>query len=1565
MGSNCEKKIDRCSSDPCANGYHFRQRSYKELEAGILITKGSSQACLANEIVNVAVVLEEQIIQNDLEDVANAFATFMDFLYGLYIDYPKRLKGQVDAGWSGSLGVTAFLRAASGTEVQPTAQTHHRASATSNRADSSDRTSGTAASGITGLGTTSEVTMMTGGSGLATILQTGSVQAAILRTGSGLAAIVGDSLKPEAVIEVKKAADAGKEIAFVLDGSGSIRTDDFEKAKDFIYNVMLNVWKTCFDCDFAVVQYGYDILTELSLRDNEDGARALEKVKEIKQLGRFTKTASAIHHVLTNIFVPESGSKNNSRKMIIVLSDGEILGDEMNLTDVLNMPQMEGITRFAIGCDFAVVQYGRDIRTELSHGDSEDRARALNKVKEIQQLGSFTKTASAIHHVLTNIFVPENGSKNYSRKMIIVLSDGEILGDPMNLTDVLNMPQMNGITRFAIGVGDDLKPAAVQEMKEIADTNKFFHVSNYAALVNILSQLCDFAVVQYGYDILTELSLRDNEDGARALEKVKEIKQLGRFTKTASAIHHVLTNIFVPESGSKNNSRKMIIVLSDGEILGDEMNLTDVLNMPQMEGITRFAIGVGDDLKPAAVQEMKEIADTNNFFHVSNYAALVNILSQLQQSITGIEGYSVASAHLPSKTLYISGAPRYNLTGGVFIFEGSEKYVLQGEQVGSYFGSVICTLDIDMNGYTDHLLVGAPHFHQYGEEGKVLVYKLNQQERFESVDNLERTVVHPFARFGAAIASIGDIDGNSHGDIAVGAPFETDASGSIYIYNGFKDGLRFSQNKGSLQFEDKWDLMRPIVLKLLRQESVTKQQWFDLFSDVHAVCLWDDKGPAKIHQALKEDILDFIKQAQARVLSHQDDTALLKAYIVEWRKFFTQCDILPKPFCQLEITLMGKQGSNKKSNVEDSIVRKLMLDTWNESIFSNIKNRLQDSAMKLVHAERLGEAFDSQLVIGVRESYVNLCSNPDDKLQIYRDNFEKAYLDSTERFYRTQAPSYLQQNGVQNYMKYADAKLREEEKRALRYLETRRECNSVQALMECCVNALVTSFKETILAECPGMIKRNETDKLHLMFSLMDKVPSGIEPMLKDLEDHIISAGLADMVAAAETITTDSEKYVEQLLTLFNRFSKLVKEAFQDDPRFLTARDKAYKAVVNDATIFKLELPLKQKGVGLKTQPESKCPELLANYCDMLLRKTPLSKKLTSEEIELKLKEVLLVLKYVQNKDVFMRYHKAHLTRRLILDISADSEIEENMVEWLREVGMPADYVNKLARMFQDIKVSEDLNQVFKEMHKHNRLALPADSVNIKILNAGAWSRSSEKVFVSLPTELEDLIPEVEDFYKKNHSGRKLHWHHLMSNGIITFKNEVGQYDLEVTTFQLAVLFAWNQRPREKISFENLKLATELPDAELRRTLWSLVAFPKLKRQVLSYEPLVNSPKDFTDSTLFFVNQEFSLIKNSKVQKRGKINLIGRLQLTTERMREEENEGIVQLRILRTQEAIIQIMKMRKKITNAQLQTELVEILKNMFLPQKKMIKEQIEWLIEHKYIKRDETDINTFIYMA
>ena len=44
---------------------------------------------------------------------------------------------------------------------------------------------------------------------------------------------------------------------------------------------------------------------------------------------------------------------------------------------------------------------------------------------------------------------------------------------------------------------------------------------------------------------------------------------------------------------------------------------------------------------------------------------------------------------------------------------------------------------------------------------------------------------------------------------------------------------------------------------------------------------------------------------------------------------------------------------------------------------------------------------------------------------------------------------------------------------------------------------------------------------------------------------------------------------------------------------------------------------MSRTGLGSKTTPESKCPELLANYCDMLLRKTPLSKVVTPPVLEL------------------------------------------------------------------------------------------------------------------------------------------------------------------------------------------------------------------------------------------------------------------------------------------------------------------------------------------------------------
>lgn len=72
------------------------------------------------------------------------------------------------------------------------------------------------------------------------------------------------------------------------------------------------------------------------------------------------------------------------------------------------------------------------------------------------------------------------------------------------------------------------------------------------------------------------------------------------------------------------------------------------------------------------------------------------------------------------------------------------------------------------------------------------------------------------------------------------------------------------------------------------------------------------------------------------------------------------------------------------------------------------------------------------------------------------------------------APEYLSAHGVENYMRYADSKLREEELRAQKYLEP--NSASIQRLTDCCVRVLVATFKSAILAECPQMIQHHQTD---------------------------------------------------------------------------------------------------------------------------------------------------------------------------------------------------------------------------------------------------------------------------------------------------------------------------------------------------------------------------------------------------------------------------------------------------------------------------------------------------------
>ena len=79
------------------------------------------------------------------------------------------------------------------------------------------------------------------------------------------------------------------------------------------------------------------------------------------------------------------------------------------------------------------------------------------------------------------------------------------------------------------------------------------------------------------------------------------------------------------------------------------------------------------------------------------------------------------------------------------------------------------------------------------------------------------------------------------------------------------------------------------------------------------------------------------------------------------------------------------------------------------------------------------------------------------------------------------------------------------------------------------------------------------------MFSLLHHLPGGVNRMLKDWEVHIAQQGLKDLMESAEVINTHWEQYVKKFLELFDRFSTLVEKAFNNDPRFLSSKDKAFK----------------------------------------------------------------------------------------------------------------------------------------------------------------------------------------------------------------------------------------------------------------------------------------------------------------------------------------------------------------------------------------------------------------------
>uniref|UniRef100_A0A452RFU3 Integrin subunit alpha E n=1 Tax=Ursus americanus TaxID=9643 RepID=A0A452RFU3_URSAM len=342
---------------------------------------------------------------------------------------------------------------------------------------------------------------------------------------------------------------------------------------------------------------------------------------------------------------------------------------------------------------------------------------------------------------------------------------------------------------------------------------------------------CSFALVQYGGVIQTEFGLRDSQDAMASLARVQNITQVGKVTKTASAMQHVLDNIFTPSHGSRKNASKVMVVLTDGDIFEDPLNLTTVISSPKMQGVERFAIGVRNN---KTYNELKLIAsdpDDRYAFKVTNYTALDGLLSKLQQNIIQMEGtvgealhYQLAqigfSAQILDKGQVLLGAVgAFNWSGGALLYDMHSRR-------GRFLNQTTAdtkNAQYSYLGYTVALLhkacglsyvAGRPASCRCWREsrwdpilalsceGRVYVYRLNEQNgSFSLACTLSGHPGFTNVRFGFAMATIGDISQDNLTDVAVGAPLEgfeaADGTsfGSVYIYNGRQDGLSTSPSQ--------------------------------------------------------------------------------------------------------------------------------------------------------------------------------------------------------------------------------------------------------------------------------------------------------------------------------------------------------------------------------------------------------------------------------------------------------------------------------------------------------------------------------------------------------------------------------------------------------------------------------------------------------------------------------------------------------------------------------------------------------------------------------------------------